>query len=216
MGSSPGRSHNAVAERKLAIGCRAVLRSTPAAPHRWRRRSKRPIVSTPFGGRLCSDGPLPARRYCIPTAQSQGQHANTTPPGVGAVTRQVEGTAGPAWGPMAPQLTANSSAWHTSTQVHVLAQPVVEEQPGVTAAGPGHCVGSLLRHPIPPPFGAVQDTNARAAPQLSYEASFESRFAHAGKAASPALFAVDPFACESVVAASLPPHAAAKVMSTSH
>ena len=87
-----------------------------------------------------------------------------TPAGVGAMLRHVEGTGGPPCGPIPPHDTPNSSGLHASLQVKPLAQPPLDEHPGLTIADPGHCVGSLLRHAAPAPLAAVQLTNARAAP----------------------------------------------------
>jgi hypothetical protein len=83
------------------------------------------------------------------------------PPGVGAKLRHIDGTLGPALGPIAPHDTPNSSALQPSLQVKLLAQPPFEEQPGLTVGPPlpvGHCVGSLLRQAMPAPFEAVQFT----------------------------------------------------------
>jgi hypothetical protein len=54
---------------------------------------------------------------------------------------------------MPPHETPNSFALHASEHVNPLAHPVVDEHPGVATGPPeGHCVGSLLRHAMPPPF----------------------------------------------------------------
>jgi hypothetical protein len=136
------------------------------------------------------------------------------PAGVAPVPRQAAGTGGPACGPMAPQLTPNSLGWHESLQVHALAQPPAEEQPGLTIPIPGHWVGSLLKHSAPEPLLAVQETRARAATQPWYEASLGSKLVHLDRgAASPSFVLPIPLVCEFVNP--LPLHAT-QVRSPSH
>jgi hypothetical protein len=83
---------------------------------------------------------------------------------------------------MPPHETPNSFALHASEHVNPLAHPVLDEHPGVTMGPPeGHCVGSLLRHAMPPPFDAVQLTKARAAPQPIKDASAGSKSGQAAR-----------------------------------
>jgi hypothetical protein len=97
---------------------------------------------------------------------------------------------------MPPHETPNSFALQASEHVNPLAQPALDEHPGVTMAPPeGHCVGSLLRHAMPPPFDAVQLTKARAAPQPMKDASAGSKRGQADRVLELEPVEVEPLDC---------------------